>query len=208
MNTYITYSKLLSLVHYYFLMNWWEDFMTKWELPMMVNMSIQDLVNNSSFSFMAEFQKIEPEAVLYQDTYSVFKTNYPINRMHELLIDGDWECKWEVVDRMPYFDSKEFFYKRWTNILYWPKELEFITVNYEREYETNNMSTDDDLSKELPIPFSFIPALVKMIFDWSSPFTFFQWEWSSTDFYWHGKTRLNDLVNSDSLSSKTKVTIG
>ena len=181
--------------------------MTKWELSIMINLSIQDLINNSSFSFMSEFQKVEPNVDLYQDQYQVFELDYPINRMHELLIEGDWEVRWEMVDRMPYFDSREFFYKRGTNILYWPKEVEFITVNYEREFEINNMATSEDLEKELPIPFTFIPALVKMIYDTASPFSFFQWEWASTDFYWHGKTRMNDLVNSDVLSSKQNVKI-
>ncbi len=207
MNTYITYSKLLSLVHPYFLMSGWEDFMTTWELAININLAIQDLINNSSFSFMSEFQKIEPEEELYKDTYKVFKVDHCVNRVHELLIDWDPLVKWEMTERMPYLDSREFFYKRGTNVLYWNACSEFITLNYEKEYEINNMVTEEDLAKELPIPFTFVPALIKMIYDNTSMFTFFQWEGATTDFYGHGKTRLNDLVNTDLLSSKQNVKI-
>lgn len=207
MNTYITYGKLQSLVHPYFLTNWWEDFMTWWELQWIIALSIQDLINNSSFSFMAEFNKVTPKEKLYEDTYSIFETKHPINRVHELLIEWRWDRPGTVVARMPYFNTDEFFYKRWTNILYGPKDIKFITINYEKEFEINNMATSEELKQELPIPFTFIPALIKMIYDTSSMFTFFQGEGDSTDFYGHWKTRLNDLVNSDELSSKTNIRI-
>jgi len=79
-----------------------------------------------------------------------------------------------MVNRMPYFNSSEFFYKRGTNILYGLKDSTEITINYEREFQMNNMTSKEDLAKELPIPFTFVPALIKMIYDNSSMFTFFQ----------------------------------
>ena len=75
---------------------------------------------------------------------------------------------------MPYFSSPEVFYKRGTNILYGPKDCDKMTINYEKEYIRNNIVTAEDLKRELPIPYSFVPALMKMIYDNSSMFTFFQ----------------------------------
>ena len=44
-NTYITYDMLLSLVNDYFRMTWWEDFLSYWTIEMIVNLSIQDVLN-------------------------------------------------------------------------------------------------------------------------------------------------------------------
>jgi len=57
----------------------------------MINLAIQDLINNSSFSFMSEFQRVTAESELYEGTYAIYKTKFPINRVHELLIGGDGE---------------------------------------------------------------------------------------------------------------------
>lgn len=207
MDTYITYSKLHSLIYPYLLLTGGEDFMDKWEISMQVNMAIQDLINNSTFSFMSEFELIVAETETFKNTYRIFKTEHPINTVHELFIQWKGDKPWEMVQRMPYHDTNEFFYKRGTNILYGPIDCPDISINYERDYIPNDMSSDKDMKKQIPIPFTFVPALMKMIYDNMSMFTFFQWEWDSSDYYGHAKTRLNDLIDMDSLSSKTRISI-
>jgi len=207
-NTYITYAKLLSLVHPYFLMSWWEDFMSNWELAMLINLAIQDTINNSSFSFMSEFNKVQGDEELYEWTYRIFRTKYPINRVNELLIEWEWDdVSGDIINTMPYTNSNKFFYKRWTNIIYGNKNITSITINYEKDYIINDLVTKEDHLKTIPLPFSFVPSLIKMIYDHWAIFTFFQWEWTSTDFYWHAKTRVNDLVNTDILVANQKVQI-
>lgn len=207
-NTYISYWKLISLLRPYLLVSWWEDFMTTWELDMLINLAIQDLINNGTFTYMSTFELIDGDELLYQDTYKIFKTEHPINRINELYINKEWEDMTDkLVNTMPNLGSKEFYFKRGTNVIYWNKCIDSIAINYEQDFEIVETTSDSNLDKELPIPFTFVPALMKMIYDNMSMFTFFQWEGSSTDYYWHWKTRMNDLKTTDELSSNINLSI-
>lgn len=206
-NTYITYSKLLSLIYPFFEMNWWEDFMSWWELNMMINLSIQDVINNASFSFMAEFEYIK-ENELYEDTYNIFKTKHPINKIHELLLDWEWEdMSWNIVNTMPALSSNDIFFRKGTNIVYCNKNISKIVINYEKDFEPLELLETSNADKLLPIPFSYVPSLIKMIYDYAAPFNFYQWDSTAWDFYGHAKTRLNDLVAMDQLSTNHSVSI-
>lgn len=207
-NTYISYWKLISLLRPYLLVSWWEDFLSTWELDMLINLAIQDLLNNDTFSFMSTFELIDGDELLHQDTYKVFKTEHPINRINELYINKEWVSLVDkLVNTMPSLNSNEFYFKRGTNVIYWNQCIESIAINYEQDFELVEINVDTTLDKELPIPFTFVPALIKMIYDNMSMFTFFQWEWSTTDYYGHAKTRMNDLRTTDELSSEINLSI-
>lgn len=205
-NTYITYWQLLSLIHPYFMANWWEDFMSPNELSSMINMAIQDLFNTATYSFNSEFESVTADNTLHWWVYKVFKTQYPIEEIHQLLLNWEWDDLTKyIVNRMPYTNITEFHFRKWTNTIYASTSENMITINYTKSYDINMMVTNEDLAKPLPIPFSYIPALVKMIYDTSAPFTFFQWEWNTTDFYSHWKSRINELIQRDRLSSNESI---
>ncbi len=211
-NTYITYAELLAMIHPYFLANWWEDFMSPTEMSWLINLSIQDMFNNSDLSFFAEYEHIEAESELYRWKYLQFKTNKPINLIHELLINGEWDDQsWNIVNTMPHTNVMEFHYKKWTNTIYATNIEDWLfktlSINYNRDYIKNNMLTDNDRKRELPIPFAYIPALIKLIYDTASPLMFFQWDWNSYNFFEHWKSRLKELERRDILSSTEQINI-
>lgn len=211
-NTYITYAELLAMIHPYFLANWWEDFMSPTEISWIINLSIQDMFNNSDLSFAAEYEHITAESNLYWWKYLQFKTKKPINLIHELLINWEWEDQSpNIVNTMPHTNVMEFHYKKWTNTIYATNvdDWSFITlsVNYNRDYIRNKLLTDEDRKREVPVPFAYIPALVKLIYDTASPLTFFQWDWNAYNFFEHWKSRLKELEMRDVMTSTQQINV-
>lgn len=207
-NTYITYDKLLSLVNDYFRMTWWEDFLSEWTLEMIINLSIQDILNHSWYTHLSEFEVITPNEEIYKENYRIFETKFPINILHEVLINWTWESLW-VVNRLPYLWSQEIYYRKWTNKIYVPNLdwLEHLTVNYDRAYEYQPLWNNEHRDKIIPVPFTHVPALIKMIYDNSSIFTFFQWDGVNTDFFSHSLSRINKIIEQDKLSTKEKIIV-
>jgi hypothetical protein len=211
-NTYITYAELLWMLHPYFLANWWEDYMSPTEISHIINLSIQDMFNNSDLSFTAEYESIQAESDLYNWKYLMFKTKKPINLIHELLINDEWDdMSINLVNTMPHTNVMEFHYKKWTNTIFatnvedW--SFETLSVNYNRDYIRNKMLTDEDRKREVPVPFAYIPALIKLIYDTASPLFFFQWDGNAYNFFEHGKSRLKELERRDIFSSNQQVNI-
>lgn len=203
-NTYITYNKLLELVHPYFAINWWEDILKNWEIAMLINMSIQDLLNTSSFSFMSDFEILK-EYEDYNWTHNIFYTKKPINKVHEIFSDNV-----ESIEILPNRFPKRYWedwvhIKTWTNVIYTPKHITNLWISYEVEYEVNNLTTTEERNKLLPIPFKFVPALIKLIYDHSSILTFIEWEWTSTDYFWHYINRVKQLTWNDTISTNNEI---
>ena len=206
-NTYITYDMLLSLVNDYFRMTWWEDFLSYWTIEMIVNLSIQDVLNQSWYTYLSEFETVKDSKEMLNWRYKVFYTKYPIEIIHEVLIDWKWESA-NIVNRLPSVWSDEVYYRKWTNEVYvhWT-DIKFIAINYNRAYEYQVLWQDTHRDKIIPLPFSYVPALIKMIYDNASLYTYFQWDWTYTDFYWHSISRINKLVEQDKLSTKENIII-
>lgn len=201
-NTYITYDKLLSLVNDYFRMTGWEDFLSKWTLEIIINLSIQDILNQTWYSYMIEFEIVKDHKI--DNWYKVFELKYPINMVHEILKDWTWESM-EIVSKMPELDKDQIFFRKWTNLIYTNSDVEFLTVQYERAYEYQVLWNNEHRDKTIPIPFTYVPALIKVIYDTSSVFTYFQWDWQYADFWWHAQSRLGTLIPQDKLSYNEKV---
>jgi len=49
----------------------------------------------------------------------------------------------------------------------------------------------------IPLPDKFIPALIKLTYDWASPINLMQSEAQANDFFSHAANRLNQLKQID-----------
>lgn len=207
-NTYITYDMLLALVNDYFRMTWWEDFLSYWTIEMIVNLSIQDILNQSWYTYLSEFETVEENKEIHWNRYKVFYTKYPIEIIHEVLINWTWEAC-TIVNRLPSLWSNEVYYRKWSNEVFVTNNnnLKFIAINYNKAYEYQVLWQDTHRDKVIPIPFSYVPALIKMIYDNASLYTYFQWDWTYTDFYSHSLSRLNTLIEQDKLSTQENIII-
>lgn len=73
-----------------------------------------------------------------------------------------------------------------------------IHVVYVRDYEwINDISR---LDEEIPLPARYIPALIKLIYDWASPINLTESEGATVDFFSHGITRLEKLSAQEGLT--------
>jgi len=114
------------------------------------------------------------------------------------ICDQNWNSIFPTVWRLQ--DMDEFFFS-WKNIYFklndWSNNttITSIEITYSKTYTFYNRSLD--WWKEVPLPEAFIPALIKLIYDYASPINLFDWEQTQVDFYWHYNTRINDLINVD-----------
>ena len=206
-NTYITYWKYVSLAYPHLLIQWWEDFMAWWELDMIINLSMQDLINWASYSFMAEFEYIT-KFEEHQKFYNVFYTKHPISKIHFIHFNWEWEDRVsEVVNSMPALNSDEIYFKKWTNEVYIRNDIKSIAISYEKEYEIVDFVNKNNSDKVLPIPFSFVPAWLKLVQDYLAPLNFYQWDSQAGDFYWHYNTRKQELIDTDILTTNQSITL-
>ena len=70
-----------------------------------------------------------------------------------------------------------------------------MDISYNRDYKFVTESTED--STIVPIPDRYVPALVKMVYDWASPISVLVGETDNPDFFAHAQTRLEQLKIDD-----------
>ena len=163
-----------------------------------INLSIQDLYNEDN----STWRHIEETITTYTTEwdYNIFKTQLPIYKIQKCYNVVYWHSiTQENVNLQPtlfHIDSYDKIKFSWNEIIT-HKDIKSINVIYLNDYV---MASLEDESKTLPLPDRYVPALLKLTYDWASPINLMSWETSAVDFYSHWITRLNKLWINDSLS--------
>ncbi len=192
-----TYAQLISYVLPFFLSRGGDDFASTERILFYLNCSIQDIFNTDSPTFMYKTEILREPVV--DGSNHKFVTTYPILKMQECYGSDWWEEKF--TDKMEpelmlirckhkyRFQGKQILVDQWYTA---------IEVAYIRDYE---WVTDlNRLDEEIPLPKRYIPALVKLIYDWAAPINLTQSEASTVDFYSHAANRIDKLAIQDSLT--------
>ena len=77
-----------------------------------------------------------------------------------------------------------------------------IEVTYVSDYEWIDES---QITKPIPLPNRYMPAIMKLLFDWASPVNLMASESQQVDFYSHAMSRINQLATEDSLTDHYKI---
>lgn len=75
-----------------------------------------------------------------------------------------------------------------------------LVVDYIKDYKW--ATYDKDMTTPIPIPNRYVPALIKLIYDWASPINLMVSEAQATDFYAHGATRLDKIKANDGITDR------
>lgn len=74
-----------------------------------------------------------------------------------------------------------------------------LTFHYICDYEF--VDEESEKSRLIPLPSSYIPALVKLTYDWASPISLLVGETDNPDFFAHAENRLARLRNTDGMTN-------
>ena len=61
------------------------------------------------------------------------------------------------------------------------------------------------MTDTIPLPQRYIPALIKLVYDWAAPISMLAGETATTDFFSHAMQRMEKLVNNDSLTNTPRI---
>jgi hypothetical protein len=187
--TEITYSQLIAYTRPFFLSRGWDAFATLDRMMFYANAALQDVYNSDNSTFRHKTEKLT--AVSNWDT-NKFITEFPIMKIQEafdqfgspivptLFIMKDCELRFE-----------------WNQILTNTK-VTSLEVSYLVDYVW--ASYPKDLTSWITVPNRYVPAVIKMMYDWASPVNLMASESQTTDFFSHWITRMNKLADNDSLS--------
>jgi len=187
--TEITYSQLISYTRPFFLSRGWDSLATLDRMMFYANAALQDVYNSDNSTFRHKTETIT--WVLDGDNMK-FTTAYPIFKVQHAKDQDDAKLTPTLFDRKECEISFE-----WNVILGDPTVTE-ITVVYLIDYIW--ASYPADLTKWISVPNRYIPAVIKMMYDWASPINLMSSESATTDFFSHWITRMNKLADNDSLS--------
>lgn len=186
-----TYAQLQTLVKPFFLSRWWDEFCNPERLMFYSNSSIQDVFNLDGM--VSRYVTETITSYVDEGIYRKFVSTYPIDKVEEaydqnnnpltptLYIPCDCELK---------FEGK--------NILT-SQDVTSISTTYIKLYEWAQWPLDKD--KVIPLPDKYIPALIKLIYDWASPINLMSGESSTFDFFSHGMNRLTTIMNNDGITN-------
>lgn len=185
----ITYWELIRYVRPFFLSRGWDVLANIDNLMFYANAAIQDVYNsdNSTFIHITE----ELTWVIDWD-YMKFTSTYPIRKIQDME-DQDQNKINTTLFRITEYDAKF----EWKQILA-HKNRTKLSVCYLRDYEWATYPAD--LNKWIWLPKRYIPAVIKLLYDWAAPINLMAGETATTDFFSHWMNRINKLAENDSLT--------
>lgn len=190
-----TYAQIINLVRPFFMSRGWDSFATTERILSYVNLAIQDVFTTDSPTFMYHMETIDT----YKEDgrYHRFETKYPIYKVQQMR-SWNCQCSWEdMIPELLLLDCDDKFKFRGKQIITMDVHTK-IHVVYVRDYEwINDISR---LDEEIPLPARYIPALIKLIYDWAAPINLTESEGATVDFFSHGITRLEKLSAQEGLT--------
>lgn len=196
----ITYWEALAHLKRWNMSRWWDILTDDDALIDSLNFAIQDMYNLDSSTFR---HKVE-DLVWVQDWKNTkFTTTFSIHKIQKCyVISDEYISAVEITPTLFWLtNSPEYCMFEWKQILT-HETIKKIRVVYLMDYEP---VWKNDMSKEIPLPYRYIPSMIKMAFDWTAPINLMAWETATTDFYSHWMNRLNTLKQDDSLTDYMNV---
>lgn len=192
------YNQLEWILQPFFLSRWSSSLAWLDEIQSYINLAIQDIYNENNWIF-----KIKDETLSsYVDANwrRMFTSTYDIDMFIEAK-DQYWNDIYPITTRLK--DDKRTFNVSWKNIYFLDTtDVTEIYITYTKQYIWYNRVTD--WTNIIPLPDKFIPAVIKAIYDYTSPINLFDWEQTQTDFFWHYTNRIWKLKDQDSVSETTQ----
>lgn len=174
------------------------------------NMAIQDMYNMDDATFTYENELIN--MVKNWNDWN-WHTAYEIKKIEETY-DQNWKS---FIPTLFNFKEDDEIRWRWNTIIvpgkilmeYWVTEwknvndnLQHLNVTYIKDY---TWRTVNDMTDTIPLPQRYIPALIKLVYDWAAPISMLAGETATTDFFSHAMQRMEKLVNNDSLTNTPRI---
>ena len=190
-----TYAWVMSHLDKWFMSRWWDLIASKENKMDYINLAIQDIYNEDNATFTYETETL---TWTLNGNNNSFTTTFWIRKIQKAFyVDSQWNIWIEIKPTLfPIKWECELKFE-WKQILT-HKEIDKIIVVYIKEYEFAKYP--EDLNNIIPIPNRYLPALLKLAFDWASPINLMKDEIANVDFYGHWMTRLNKLVQEDWLT--------
>ena len=196
MNNEFTYWTVQTHLKLWFMSRGW-DVLADWNTIMdYINLTIQDIYNQDSATFLHITEELTWQM---EWNNKVFKTTFPmrkVQRLNEIDNYGNISCNNMTPTLFSIMNRDEFRFEE--NNIITDKDIDKIAVTYIKDYEFAKYP--EDLWKPVPLPKRYLPALLKLSYDWASPINLMDWEMQNTDFYSHWKTRMNELAQMDWLT--------
>lgn len=203
----ITYSQFYSFIRPFFLARGGDMFANPETLRMYTNMAIQDVYNGDDATW-ANVTGTLP--VIDGTDYWYVDVEHPIKKVDGLFDDTGKMYVGELglfcQDDQFKFEGKKILIPKkilqsygtgtWNTCNQNVKELSF---HYVKDYEF--VDEESEKNKLIPLPASYIPALVKLTYDWASPISLLVGETDNPDFFAHAENRLTRLRNSDGMTN-------
>lgn len=217
-NYQVTYAKLISMVRPFFMQRGICDLADNDTLMLYINLAIQDIYNKDTFTFSNVTETLQPTSTA--NGQSLFTTQFPISKVSGIC-NENWDMCWTLW-KTEEWDDSYYKFTTWTDTIITDESVKEITVSYSKWYcwiEYNNAvdwtvtntpwnNINNNWSQTIvPLPHSYLPALVKKIYDWASPINLMVWETAQYDFHWHAESRLSELISQDAMTDNLSITM-
>lgn len=197
MNNTMTYTQLFAILKRWFMSRWWDILCDNQWLIDYINLAIQDLYNEDN----STWRHITEDLVWVANwEHMKFTTRLPIFKIQKCFpYNNDYISYEENTHIIPTLfaikDRRQCKFSGYEILTH--KDVTKISVTYLHDYVPVSLV---NMSEIVPVPFRYIPAILKMAFDWAAPINLMAWEVQTTDFYSHWITRLNKINMNDSLT--------
>lgn len=201
-NNEFTYWSVFRHLRLWFMSRWWDALASNETIMDYINLTIQDIYNQDSATFLYVTEELEWTIINWK---KVFTTTFPIRKVNELLeIDIHWNLSCDKLTPTLFALKSRWEFKfDWYQIIT-DASINKISVTYVKDYEY--AIYPEDMVTPIPLPKRYLPALLKLSYDWSSPINLMDWEMTNVDMYWHWRTRLKELADMDSVTDFMDVT--
>ena len=195
----ITYWEVMSMVRPFFLSRGGDVITNPSLIFNHINCALQDIYNADDWTAKYVNEKVTG---VVDGMYTKYKLSHPISKLNVAkevdsygartytpTLEQECECDCSI------YLWDDYLYIKSTSDA--PRELE---VAYIKEYKW--ATYDKDLATPIPLPDKFVPALIKLTYDWASPINLMQSETWNVDFFSHAANRINQLKVIDGITNK------
>lgn len=199
-----TYWQLFNVLKQWFMSRWWDILANDDALLWYLNLALQDIYNSDSATWMHIYEILNG---VVNWNFTKYETQFPIRKIQKCYpYLTNTECNYEenqsiVPSLFPIKNERQLRFS-WKEILT-HNRLNKIEIIYIKDFVP---ITTQDFEKNIEIPFRYIPALMKLCFDWAAPVNLMSWETQTFDFFSHYSNRNKELKDTDSVTDYLQVT--
>lgn len=196
----ITYWELFSQLKTWFISRWGDILADDNSIMNYINFAIQDIYNQDSSTFRHKTERIVWVPNWNYNSYTTVHNIYKVQQCFWVPPWNNWYVDyWDNRNLIPtLFQIKDPSQIRFEwNIILSHIDVKEIEVTYLMDYEPIALN---ELTKPIPLPYRYIPAVMKLAFDWAAPVNLLSWETAQVDFYSHWMNRINTLSANDSVT--------